>query len=124
MNISKEEIIRAEEELSHALAHSDKAALERLLHDEMLFVSPNGSIFTKNAEPDTICFGNAATEPGGVYLEDLSLFGDTAIVMLRCQTTGITKTLYRHIRVWKRENGNMCVIGATCTRLGDAGNGS
>lgn len=117
MNISKEEIIRAEEELSRALALSDQDALERLLHDEVLIIAPRGNILTKDSDfqkPDKeIIF----PDNGNHYLEDLSLFGDTAIAMLRFCEPSAGGTQYRYIRVWKRENGSIRVIGGSCTRL-------
>ena len=50
MEIKKEEIIDLEQKLIEAISTSNIQFLDNILHNDLLFISPNGDVITKEMD--------------------------------------------------------------------------
>ena len=106
MEHSLEEIVHGEEQLQHAMLTNDVPALERLLHDELLFTDFTGNVIGKQDDiaghaSDTIHL----TELEFVEAPVTRMYGETAIVVVKAHLKGIFQGssfagFYRYLRVW------------------------
>ena len=106
MEHSLEEIVQSEEQLQHAMLTNDVLALERLLHDELLFTDFTGALIGKHDDiaahaSDTIHL----TELEFVEAPVMRVYGETAIVVVKAHLKGTFQGtpfagFYRYLRVW------------------------
>jgi ketosteroid isomerase-like protein len=111
-----------EKELLNAIIKSDVAALEKLLHEDLLFVIPDGSVITKEMDLASHRAGSMVVERIHTDLEELRIIDDVAIVTLLMDTSGKMlgedfKGRFRYIRFWKKSGDQWQVIGGSCTAL-------
>lgn len=117
-----EQILQAESRLLEAQKTSDVAALELLLHDDLLFIAPNNEITTKKADLDMHRSGNLKVLASHAEEPMVKTQDDTATVVvdvhLRVQFFGQPfEGLYRYIRVWKATDGHWQIIAGSCSQL-------
>ncbi len=106
MNHSLEEIVRVEEQLQHAMMKNDVPALERLLHDELVFIGLEGNVHGKQEDLSS----HAAR---ALQLAELAIveppapqfYGEMAIVVVKAHMQGTFQGtpfdgFYRYLRVW------------------------
>lgn len=117
-----EQIIQAETRLLNAQKNSDVAELDRLLHDDLLFIAPNNEITSKNADLDMHRSGNLkvlashAEEPLIKTQDDLATV--VVDVHLRVEFFGQPfEGLYRYMRVWKATNKEWQIVAGSCSQL-------
>lgn len=117
-----EQIILAETRLLNAQKNSDVAELDRLLHDDLLFIAPNNEITSKNADLDMHRSGNLkvlashAEEPLIKTQDDLATV--VVDVHLRVEFFGQPfEGLYRYMRVWKATNKEWQIVAGSCSQL-------
>lgn len=116
----KDIILALEEKLRLAILENDVSTLRNLLHDHLLFLTPDGKTITKKEdlashEARTMVAENIESEIESVNFID----HHTAITTLKYKTKGsmlgepIEGTL-KYIRTWKNTAGNWQVISGAC----------
>jgi ketosteroid isomerase-like protein len=116
----EEEIHDTEARLFKAMTCSDVAALDRLLHEDLLFVTPDGQTITKAMDLASHKARNMVVTEADYTVEQISLIGDTAVVSIVLRATGTMlgqpiDGTYRYIRIWKWFGIGWQVIGGSCT---------
>lgn len=115
-------VLQLEEQLLAAMKASDVQALDQLLHDDLLFIIPNGQTITKRMDLDSHRAKQMVVEQLTAHYEQISLINDCAVVTLTLDTKGVMMNeriegSYRYIRVWKM-TGDLCrVIAGSCTAI-------
>jgi hypothetical protein len=122
MKLSREEIIEAENVLIEAIKCSNISILDKLLHDDLLFIAPDGKVITKAIDLDSHRSGTMVVETVDVNIEQINIIGDTAVVVVDYDTKG--KMLgnpiegkFRYIRIWKKFEDGCKVAGGSCFLL-------
>jgi len=122
MEIKKNEIIELEQKLVEGIKTSNVQFLENILHDDLLFLAPNGQVITKAIDIASHKAGEMVVDEITSTLEEIKIFGDTAVVVIVYDTKG--KMLgnpiqgqFRYIRIWKSFNHGYRVIGGSCSKL-------
>lgn len=116
--MNKEHIIEHEKKLLTAFANKDLVIIDELIHDNALFVYPNGQTLTKVMLMENYREGNSAFTEIISNDEIINFIDDTAIVSLNLQLTGnyFEETInaeFRYIRVWKLCNNSLKVIAVS-----------
>ncbi|HVJ88510.1 MAG TPA: nuclear transport factor 2 family protein [Labilithrix sp.] len=109
-------IKHSEEQLRQAMLASDVDALDRLIHDELLFLGPTGALARKAEDLEN--YRSARQRMTKLDARDLviELFGDdvgvvTVLVELEGSFDGAPFSgTYRYIRTWRREAGRWQII--------------
>lgn len=118
----QKQIFDLESELISAVKASDLLTLDKLLHDDLLLITPEGQTITKKMDMDSHRAGNMVIE---VYISNsdfINIFEDTAISVSTSETKGKmlnqpTEGFFKYIRVWKLVDENWKLIGGSCTQL-------
>lgn len=115
-------IEEAERLLLEAIKTSDVNTLERMLHDDLLFIAPNGQTVTKEMDLASHRAGTMVVEEVIPTIEAIHLIDDTAVCIVVYQTRGRMMGApvagrFRYIRVWKIFNDGLKVIGGSCIQL-------
>ncbi|PSR54973.1 DUF4440 domain-containing protein [Adhaeribacter arboris] len=117
-----EEIIAMENKLLQGIKSSDVELLDQMLHDDLLFITPNGQVVTKEMDLASHKAGEMEVEHLLATFEDVKIIGDNAIVVVVYDTKG--KMLgnpiqgqFRYIRVWKMFTDGLKVIGGSCFQV-------
>jgi ketosteroid isomerase-like protein len=120
--MKKEDIIEIENKLIHGIKTSDIKLLDKILHDDLLFLAPNGQIVTKEMDLASHRAGEMQVEELIANFEEIKIIGDNAIVVVVYDTKG--KMLgnpiqgqFRYIRVWKMFTDGLKVIGGSCFKI-------
>lgn len=121
-HISPELILQAENKLFEAMKASDVEMLDSLLHDDLLFMIPNGETVTKKADLDAHRAGAMVIEQAHLQVLENSIIGDLAVSTVRLKAKGkmLGQPLegeFRYIRVWKSFGGNLKVVGGSCIQI-------
>jgi ketosteroid isomerase-like protein len=106
MDHSLEEIMHVEGQLQQAMMKNDVQALERLLHDDLVFTFYTGTIAGK--QEDLASHAShmlQLTELAFVEPPVMRLYGETAIVVVKAHLKGTFQgtpidSFYRYLRVW------------------------
>lgn len=122
MTIQKNEIIELEKKLIEAIKTSDIQFLDKILHDDLLFIIPNGQVITKAMDLASHKAKEMIVDELVPEMEELNIVDDTAIVVMIYDTKG--KMLgnpiegkFRYIRFWKHFPEGFKVIGGSCFQL-------
>lgn len=111
-----------EQQLLIAMKAHDVGQLDQLLHDDLLFITPDGSIITKVMDLEAHRSGAMVIEKIEPTIEKISMITDAAVVVLRMETKGSMmgqpiEGAFRYIRVWKKVNNGYQVIAGSCTAI-------
>ena len=122
MKLVKEEIIKLEYQLIDAIKKSDTAFIEQILHDDLLFLVPNGQVVTKQMDLAAHRSGQMIVEQLIPEFEDFKIIGDTAVSIVVYDTKGIMmgrviQGKFRYIRNWMLFDDSIKVIGGACIQL-------
>lgn len=122
MQITKAEIITLEDQLLEAIRKSDSSFLERILHDDLLFMVPNGSVITKEMDLASHRLGEMVVEEISSTIEQINIIDDVVVVTVVYDTKGSMlgnpiQGTFRYIRFWKQFTDGMKVIGGSCVQL-------
>lgn len=122
MAITKENIIELETQLIDAIKSSDLNFLNTVLHDDLLFMAPNGLIITKQMDLASHEAGEMLVEQLLPTFEAIKIINDTAVVVIVYDTKGTMlgtpiQGQFRYIRIWKKFNDGVKVIGGNCFQL-------
>lgn len=120
--INKEQIIKVENTLIEAMKISDIDALNELLHDDLLFITPDGQTITKKMDLDSHQSRTMIIEKIISTIEKINLIEDIAIVTIVIDTKGTMlgqpiEGKFRYIRFWKLFENELRVIGGSCTQI-------
>ena len=105
--------------LIEGIKTSNVSLLDKLLHNDLLFIAPNGQTITKAMDLDSHRAGHMHVEQLIPSIENIHLMGDNAVVVVVYDTKG--KMLgnpiagkFRYLRVWKKTTDGLQVIGGSC----------
>jgi ketosteroid isomerase-like protein len=117
-----DQILEAENKLVAAMRISDVSALDELLHDDLLFITPDGQTVTKSMDLDSHRSGTMVVEEALATIELVNLIEDIAVVTILLKAKGkmLGQPLageFRYIRIWKRFKSSWKVVGGSCTQL-------
>lgn len=117
-----EEIQQAEQKLIQAQLTGDADTLATLLADELVFVGPDGNVYTKAMDL-------AAHRSRTMYLTALvaresliQLLSSMAIVSVLIDLQGVfggqpKSGQFRYLRVWTHRQGTWQIIAGSCTQI-------
>lgn len=122
MEITEQDIKELEEKLAQAIKSRDLSELNQFIHDDFLFIAPNGLTITKEMELSSHRSGTMIVDELEVTFKDINIVGDCAIVMSVYQTKGRfmdmpIEGMFKYIRTWKKTLEGLKVISGSCVRL-------
>ncbi|MCC9072822.1 nuclear transport factor 2 family protein [Flavobacterium sp. F-65] len=115
-------VVNAEIELLTAIKNADVLALEKILHDDLLFNLPDGQTIDKEFDLDSYRSGKMKIDVLEASDQVINVIDDTAVVgvtvLLRGKYDGKPLDgIFRYSRVWKRFGENLKVIAGSCVQL-------
>ena len=122
MQITKERITELENKLAEAIKSCDLAFLNKVLHDDLLFLAPSGQMITKVMDLASHRAGEIIVEQLVDRIEEINIIDDTAVVGVVYDTKGSMlgnpiEGQFRYIRIWKQFPDGIKVIGGCCMQL-------
>lgn len=106
MSHSLDEICDVERQLQQAMVKNDVKALERLIHDDLVFIDVEGNVQGKRDDIESHASG-AVIQTAVEFVEEpvMQLHGETAVVAVKAhikvQLQGNpVEALCRYLRVW------------------------
>ncbi len=122
MNVTKSEIIEEEDNLVVGIRKNDLAYLERVLHDDLLFIVPDGQMITKAMDLASHRAKEMKVDELVHSFVELKLLGDSAVIVVDYQTKGTMlgnpiEGKFRYIRIWKKFPDGLKIIGGSCFKL-------
>lgn len=120
--MEKNSIVTAEIELLAAIRTSDIAALERLLHDDLLFNMPDGQTITKEFDLNSYRSGKTKVDSLEASDQIINVIDDAAVVSVTVSLKGTYDNnpingVLKYIRVWKQFDDSLKVIAGSCVQL-------
>ena len=120
--MKKEEILEIENQLLKGIKTNDVTFLEKVLHDDLLFIAPNGQTVTKEMDLASHRAGEMEVEQLLAKFEEIKIIGDNALVVVVYETKGkmLGKPIegqFRYIRIWKMFADGLKVIGGSCFKV-------
>ncbi len=120
--MNESSIKRCEEKLAEAIKDSNIDQLQTLMHDNLVFLSPDGSIITKDIDIASHKSGNMKAEEINIEIERINIDNDIATVIVTYQTKGLMfgkpiSGKYKYLRVWKAFGNNYKVICGSCISI-------
>lgn len=112
-----------EDRLLAAMKAHDIAALDILLHNDLLFLTPDGQAITKAMDLEAHRSGTMVIEKIERTMETINIIDDTAAVTLTLDTKGSMmgqpiEGRFKYIRVWKLFGDQLKVVGGGCIPIG------
>lgn len=120
---TKHEIDQLEQAWRAALLHRDAAALESLLSDDYIGISPNGTLQSKDETVDDLRSGALRFTELRLSDRRVRFYGQTALVTSRAEVVAITPNgrlngSYRYTRVYARDgHGKWKVVSFEASRI-------
>lgn len=116
--ITKNDILALENQLYDAMKRSDVAILDKLLHDDLLFIVPGGESITKEMDLQTYRTGDLKIVELVPTIEQLNIIDDLAVITLKVNLKGSYhgqpfEARYRYIRFWKNFPDGIKVVGGS-----------
>ena len=107
MEITRQDIVEAENKLFSAQLVSDVDALDQLLHDDLIAVAPTGQVLTKKMDLDSHKAKTMIIEDASTIIDEIKIMGDTALSIVTMTAKGKMmgtplEGKFRYFRVWKR----------------------
>jgi hypothetical protein len=120
--MEREEIIEIEKQLIEGIKTSNLKFLDKILHDDLLFLAPNGETVTKTMDLASHRRGEMVVEQLTPHFEGIKIIGDNAVVVVVYDTKGTMlgnpiQGQFRYIRIWKRFPDGLKVIGGSCFKI-------
>lgn len=122
MQITKEKIVELEFQLIEAIKTGDITFIENVLHDDLLFLAPNGQVVTKEMDLTAHQSKQMIVEQLIPRFESLNIIGDTAISIVVYDTKGVMlgqriSGQFRYIRNWQIFNESIKVVSGACVQI-------
>ena len=120
--MTQADIIDIENKLIEGIKNSNVSLRDRLLHDDLLFMAPNGQTVTKAMDLASHRAGQMVVERLEATVEEIKMIDDNAVVVVVYDTQGkmlgnSIQVKFRYIRVWKQFAEGLKVIGGSCFQL-------
>ncbi|MCY1481088.1 hypothetical protein D3C87_68010 [compost metagenome] len=120
--ITRENVVEAENKLFSAQLVSNVDQLDQLLHDDLVAVAPTGQILTKEMDLNSHKAKTMIIEDASTEIDDIRIMGDTALSIVTMTAKGKMmgtplEGKFRYFRVWKRFDGILKVVGASFMQL-------
>ncbi|AQG80227.1 nuclear transport factor 2 family protein [Spirosoma montaniterrae] len=120
--ITKEDVVDAENKLFVAQLASNVDVLDQLLHDDLVAVAPTGQVLTKEMDLNAHRAKTMVIEDASTEIEEIKLIGDTAVSIVSMKAKGKMMDTpmeghFRYLRVWKRFGDTLKIIGASFIQL-------
>jgi ketosteroid isomerase-like protein len=115
-------IIESEARLVAAMKNGDVATLDALIHDDLIFITPDGKPATKSMDLDAYRSGNMQVHELEPQMEFIKLFGDTAAISLTAQMKGVYmgqdfEGNFRYLRIWKLFDDQCKIIAGSVSAI-------
>ena len=122
MKIKPTDIEKMELLLIEAIKKSDIEFLDRILHNDLLGMAPNGQTITKKVDLASHKAGEMLVQELLPTLEDIKIIGDNAVTTVIYDTKGVmlgkpVQGRFKYIRVWKKLDDGIKIIAASCFKL-------
>lgn len=122
MKLVKGEVIKLEYQLIEAIRTSDIDFIENILHDDLLFLAPNGHIITKEMDLASHRLKQMTVDELVPTFEDFKIIGDMAISIVVYDTKGVMlgqaiSGRFRYIRNWKVINDQVKIVSGACIQI-------
>ncbi len=120
--IQKSAIADSEERLVEYIKTSNTDPLDKILHDDLLFIAPNGTVVTKAMDMASHKAGEMIVNTLTLEIQQINAMDDTAVAITVYDTTGIMlgqpiQGKFKYVRVWKRFSDGLKVIGGSCLKI-------
>ncbi|GGC35913.1 hypothetical protein GCM10011386_30040 [Parapedobacter defluvii] len=120
--ISREDVMEVENRLFSAQLVSDVDMLDKLLHDDLIAVTPTGQVLTKEMDLDSHKAKTMVIEHASTEIDEIKITGNTALSIVTMTAKGKVmgaplEGKFRYFRVWKRFDDGLKVIGASFMQL-------
>ena len=120
--ITEEKIIEVENQLLEAMKKSDVLILNELLHDDLIFILPNGQKITKEIDIETHKTGNLVFTEIHSTIDSINLIEQNAVITLSSKIKGKMFENYfegefRYLRIWKIFDNQLKVIAGSCVQI-------
>ena len=114
--ITKNDILNLENKLYEAMKNSSVETLDKLLHNDLLFIVPSGETITKEMDLETYRTGDLKIVELIPNIEQLNVIDDLAVITLKIGLKGSYNNQpidaqYRYIRFWKNFSDGIKVVG-------------
>lgn len=111
-----------EQQLLDAMFASDVATLDRLLADDLVFITHTGALADKQVDLDAHRSGLLKLTELSAADERVRLYGDSAIVTLRLELAGTFDGeafagKFRYTRIWAQPAGRWQVVSAHVSQV-------
>ena len=122
----KAQVIASESSLLLAMKTNNVERLEELLHDDLLFNTPDGATATKAMDVNNYRSGNIHLHTVASSDQTVHVISDTAVVAVTVELKGnyLGQPLdgkFRYIRVWKRVESSWKVIAGSVVPVNSSG---
>jgi ketosteroid isomerase-like protein len=116
------QVIASERNLLEAMKTSNVERLDALLHDDLLFNTPDGVTATKATDLTNYRSGGIHLHTVASSDQTIRVFGDTAVVAVTVELRGtyldqVLDGRFRYIRTWKRDEQGWKVIAGSVVPL-------
>ncbi len=120
--LTTENVVRSEYKLAEAIRAGDADCIDKMLHDDLLFITPDGVTVTKKTDIDAHKAGTMVVEQLVLTPETINIIDDAAVSVVRYQAKGkmIGQPIegsFKYIRIWKQFGDTLKVIGGSCTKM-------
>ena len=115
---TRNQVIEHENILYQAIIEGNINTLEKLLHNDLLFIIPNGEMITKEIDLNMYREGTFKVNEIVPNMEALNIIDDVALVVVLMELKGSYNSesfeaKYRYIRFWKNFKEGLKVIGGS-----------
>ena len=116
------EILKREDQLLEAIKSSDIVSLDKLLHNDLLFIIPDGTVILKQMDLSAHCSGAMVVEELKPTIEQINIINNTAVTIIVYETKGRMMGVpiqgrFRYIRIWNLFDGDWKIIGGSCIQI-------
>lgn len=113
----REQILEAEHQLTEAMRHNNVQLLDALLHEDLLFITPDGNTVTKEQDLEAHRSGDILITEIRTETEQISIVKNTVVVITLAGLKGKSKDLhfegkFRYLRVWKHFDSWKVIAGS------------
>lgn len=115
-------ITECEKRFLEAIKTKDLDTLDELIHEDVLFLLPNGHTLTKPNVLDNYREGNIMISTSNSSDVKMHVIGDTVVVSLKIELQGryfdqVINSNFRYLRVWKLFFGHWKIIAVSGVQL-------
>lgn len=113
-----------EERLRVAMLHSDVAELDVLIDDALLFIGPDGGIYTKVDDLALHRSGAQRLSRAEWQAVELRSYGTTCVTVVTAQLSGTLmgapfSGLFRYVRTWVQQEAGWRVVAGSVSAIAE-----